>query len=101
MKPPHQELSNHTEKQPADCISPDAAAFTQQKVSALNGLIEAVHEIHHQSRQIKEIARTARDQAETGASQDTTLTETSASAANTLNELAKTLRKSIQLFRMK
>ena len=49
----------------------------------------------------QEIVRTAREQAETGAPQDASWAEASASAADTLNELAENLRKSIQLFRTK
>lgn len=100
MKSSHQELPPHTELQPAESMS-NAAALTRQQAFALNGLIQAVQEIHHQSRQIKEIARVAREQAETGAPQDASWAEASASAADTLNELAENLRKSIQLFRTK
>ena len=101
MEPQHQNLPRHTEQQLADSISPDAAALAQQKTFALNELVQAAQEIHHQSRQIKEIARVARERAEAGAHHDMSLTEASISATNTLNELAETLRKSMQLFRTK
>ncbi|WP_334108107.1 hypothetical protein [Methylobacillus sp.] len=45
MKSSHQELPPHTEQQPAESMS-NAAALTRQQAFALNGLIQAVQEIH-------------------------------------------------------